>query len=197
MRLWTIQTPTAVTQLERTGALRSSRQHIDEDYLRPYRWMREQMRSRISRGPSRAWPIWAWQQWEGQARAMPDLRAAGHLPSGTVGVRLELEVEPDNVLLSDFELWHYVLNYWYLPTSISEGTRFERELRSKGPCFFRSKPLPDTEYHEKIVESWGKIFDLDWAQRDIAYPRKKKSIQACMWQIELEMVRGKREFKAR
>ena len=128
---------------------------------------------------------------------MPDLRAAAHLPSGTAGVRLELEVNPDDVLLSDFDLWHYVLNYWYLPVSLSEGERFERELRSKGLCFHRTIPVSDKEYHEKIVASWCRIFDLDWAQRNIASRRNEKSIQACMWQIELEMVRGRKDFKAR
>jgi Domain of unknown function (DUF3841) len=197
MRLWTIQTPDAVTQLERTGVLRCSPQYVDEHCRAPYGWMCEQMRGRIPDGPPEAWPVWAWYQWEGQARAMPDLRATGHLPKGSSGVRLELEVDPGKVLLSDFELWHYVLNYWYLPTSVSEGARFERELESKDLSFFKSSPLPDSESHGRIVASWGKIFDLDWSQHDIADPMDRKSIQACMWRIDAGMVRKKREFKAR
>ena len=43
------------------------------------------------------------------------LAVCGHLPKGERGVRLELQVADDRVLLSDFDLWHYVLNYWYLP----------------------------------------------------------------------------------
>lgn len=128
---------------------------------------------------------------------MPDLRASGHLPSGTVGVRLELDVDPDDVLLSDFELWHYVLNYWYLPRSLSDGNRFERKLQAQGSCYYRSKPLPDANYHDEIVASWDRIFAVDWAQRGLASPRKKKSIQACMWQIRLDTVRRESEFKAR
>lgn len=128
---------------------------------------------------------------------MPDLRASGHLPSGTAGVRLELEVDPDEVLLSDFDLWHYVLNYWYLPTSASDGNRFQRELAAVGLSFYRSRPLPDAKYHDEIVSSWDRIFALDWSQRGLASPRKRKAIQACMWEIRPEMVRRRREFTAR
>jgi hypothetical protein len=34
--------------------------------------------------------------------------------------------------LSDFDLWHYVLNYWYLPESEAEGEEFELELKQYG-----------------------------------------------------------------
>jgi hypothetical protein len=33
------------------------------------------------------------------------------------GVRLELEIPDGTALLSDFSLWHYPLNYWYLPST--------------------------------------------------------------------------------
>jgi hypothetical protein len=32
---------------------------------------------------------------------------------GEKGVRLTINCPADRVLLSDFSLWHYVLNYWY------------------------------------------------------------------------------------
>ena len=55
-------------------------------------------------------PIWCWCQWRGERRRMPDLRHCGHLPRGTRGVRLGLELAEARLLRSDFELWHYVLN---------------------------------------------------------------------------------------
>jgi len=47
-------------------------------------------------------------------KRMPDLRSCGHLPRGIPGIRLELEVEEERVLLSDFSMWHAVLNQTYL-----------------------------------------------------------------------------------
>ena len=102
-------------------------------------------------------PIWAWYQWEG-SRRKPDLRASGYLPKGEPGVRLELRVADDRVLLSDFDLWHYVLNYWYLPKSEKAG----EALRTNWPILaFRSTsvttntrcPTPNTAERLRKVGS--------------------------------------------
>jgi hypothetical protein len=47
-------------------------------------------------------------------------------------VRLELEYPDERALLSDFSLWHHVLNYWYLPSSEADGDRFESALADHG-----------------------------------------------------------------
>ena len=42
-----------------------------------------------------------------------------HVPSGTRAVRLEFLTRADDILCSDFEAWHFALNYWYLPNYFS------------------------------------------------------------------------------
>ena len=74
-------------------------------------------------------PIWVWWQWWADRRR-PDLRASGFLPKGVRGIRVECRVKEDQVLLSDFELWHYILNYWYLPKSEKSGESFEKKRSS-------------------------------------------------------------------
>ena len=110
---------------------------------------------------------------------------------------LELGVSPDRVLLSDFELWHYALNYWYLPATIREGEAFEKKVESRGLSFYKDKPLPDASLHEEIVRSWERIFDLDFAEPELASPRKGKSIQATLWELRASDVQSVREFTAR
>ena len=113
MVIWSILTRQAWDDLQRRGRLRASRRHVIKDFLGPYLWMADQMerRLKVPRPSKDAMPIWAWYQWEGK-RSKPDLRSAGHVPQGGKGVRLELQVADGRVLLSDFDLWHYVLNYW-------------------------------------------------------------------------------------
>jgi hypothetical protein len=111
----------------------------------------------------------AWHRWNGP-RCRPDLRCSGHLAKGEEGVRLKLECPADRVLLSDFSLWHYALNYWYLPSSEADGDAFERELARHGFSFYEQKPLPHHRYHAAIVESWDRCLDLDWHEPDIALP---------------------------
>ena len=164
------------------------------DFRDAYSWMRKQMLERLGPSPfSGAWPVWAWYKWEGDLRPKPGLRAAGHLPPKEKGVRLELEVEESDVLHSDFDLWHYVLNYW----SLEDDRKFERLLEKKGISFYRSKPLPHPKYHQRIVKSWDRIFDLSWKARGLTSPPRKRPIQACLWFIDTSMVRSKKEFVAR
>jgi Domain of unknown function (DUF3841) len=62
-------------------------------------------------------PVWAWLRWSGNS-ARPDLRTPGHVPSGTRAVRLEFLTRADDILCSDFEAWHFALNYWYQPDPV-------------------------------------------------------------------------------
>lgn len=196
--LWTIQTEEAWKQLEETGYITGAAKHIEQCWLSSYRWMVEQMKERVGNQPSQCvFPIWAWYQWRDSKRKKPDIRVAGHLPRKAKGVRIEFQCCEDAALLSDFELWHYVLNYWYLPESIADLESFEAELARKGLSYFRTKPLSHRKLHEKIVNSWTRIFDLDWTEPDFASSRERKSIQATIWQLKMDQVRSVTRFTSR
>lgn len=68
------------------------------------------------------YPVWAWFQYENERSRRPDLRRSAHGPSGTRAVLIEFDIAEDQVLLSDFDLWHYVLNEWYVPQTAREAT---------------------------------------------------------------------------
>ncbi len=199
MKLWTIQTKQAWKLLQKQGFLIATDEHImEKSWLLPYRWMIEQMKKRLGPPPySDCCPVWGWFQWESSKRRCPDLRAGGHLPKNERGVRIEFECSDSEVLLSDFELWHYVLNYWYLPESEADGDAFEAELKKHGLSFFETKPLPNPKYHERILHSWDRIFDLNWTEPDISSHRDRKSIQVTIWQLSIDQVRNYKHFKAR
>jgi hypothetical protein len=202
MIVWSILTADAWGELQQTGQLRASRQHVEPDFMAAYTWMAEQMERRliIPRPSKDAMPIWVWSQWWGDRRK-PDLRASGHLPKGTRGVRVECKVHDDRLLLSDFQLWHFVLNYGYLPRSEKEGEAFEKELTAAGlsltGCSLRN-PLPHAQYRQKIEQSWERIFDLTWTDPDhaIVPPTKDRSIQGTLWELLLEDVIDANEFAA-
>ena len=197
MILWTIQNVIGWDTLKRTGLLRGSSRYIDNDFAEAYQWLSDQMHTRIGPKPAHdTWPVWAWYQWEGE-RKKPDLRQGGLLRKGESGVRIEFEVDDKMVLLSDFDLWHYVLNYWYLPRSEKDGRQFEAILRRHNLSFYRTTPLPNKKFYNDIVDSWQRIFDLDWSAKGISDRRSKKSIQATLWEIRYDYVRNAKEFIAR
>lgn len=204
MVIWSILTQQAWDDLQRRGRLRVGRRHVMQEFLGSYAWMAKQMDRRLrTPKPNRnVLPIWAWYQWEGVNRRKPDLRSGGYLPTGEPGVCVELEVTDDRVVLSDFDLWHYVLNYWYLPESEEDGKAFEEKLACAGLSFYgcdHQHPLPNVRYRQEIERSWERIFDTNWADHGhaIASPPKKKSIQATLWELLVDDVVEVRKFTAR
>ncbi|PQO47904.1 hypothetical protein C5Y93_02375 [Blastopirellula marina] len=198
MELWTIQTEPAWRSLQERGYLRATRAHADRDLLPAYDWMAAQMKERI--GPPRSSkssvPLWAWQQYDGIERRRPDLRRAWHLPRGTHGVRVGFEIPDDQVLLSDFQSWHYVLNYSYLATSESDAEAFDARFPEFLCCSW-SNPSDDPCVRSLVEESWQRIFDLDWYDPYVTAVKAEKSIQATFWQLDWDQVTSVDPFVAR
>ena len=200
LTLWTVQSARAWAKLQQDGVLRADARRVLRCYRMAYEWMGREMEDRLGCRPSeRAQPIWAWYQWNGATHRTPDLRCCGYMPKDEWCVRIELEVSDRLALLSDFELWHYVLNYWYLPPSLKDAEAFEAELSRHGLSCRRTKPLPDKAYHTKVAASWSRIFDLDWVDRarSIARPMVEKCIQATLWELRPDQVKDVRFFRAR
>jgi hypothetical protein len=203
MILWSIISQEAWIELQKKGRLRTNRNHITEDFLHSYLWMKKQMEHRLRSPPwgKNAFPVWAWYQWDGKKRRMPDLRSGGHLEKGDRGVRLECNLPQDRILLSDFELWHFVLNYGYLPENDEDDSRFENILKKKQMSVVRfghKNPMP-LKYHKMLEKSWERIFDLDWIARNPNfYPNDEhQSIQATLWELNLTDVIRATDFIAR
>jgi hypothetical protein len=124
----------------------------------------------------------------------PDLRFSNFLEKGTRGVRLEIDIPDEQVVLSDFDKWHYVLNYWYLEENEEDGELFDKEIKKRGLDYYQQKPLPDPYYHQKIVDSWKRIFDIESRNEE---EKRSLSIQATFWELKLEQVRKVDFFVAR
>ena len=181
MRVWTIQAPEVLAALRAGNDWRADARSCDPSWAHAYRWMAAQMATRLGAPVmARQMPVWLWCQWRGAARPRPDLRTRGHLPSGTVGVRLELELHGGRVLESDFDLWHYALNGWYLPCSLGDERRFD------------ASPDP-----KQIPASWERMFDAAWSNRRYRIARAERSIQGVTWELRPGDLRRAVTFVAR
>jgi hypothetical protein len=196
MTLWTIQRPPVWHQLQATGIFRATAEYAMPGCEAAYAWMREQMVKRIGPPPEPGvFPIWAWSQYHGSAKQRPDLRCGGHLPRGERGVRIEVECAPETALLSDFVLWHRVLGHLHVAASWAEDEAFDAELRASGVWHDDCASRPD--FVARIRASWERIFDLEWYVEGLASEPEDRMIQACLWQLRVEQVRGVKEFVAR
>jgi len=196
MRLWTIQTEEAWRTLTERGYLCCSQAVVDRDFIPACQWMESQMITYIGHPANGiALPLWAWYRYNNDRHQRPDLRRSGHLPRGTRGYRIEFVIPDDDVLLSDSELWHYVLNYWYFPDSERDGAT-SSALHDCPPCSW-SQPPRNQCVNKMIWISWERVFDLDWSDEYVAAPRENQSIQATFWQLDLVQVTTVDSFIAR
>jgi hypothetical protein len=169
VKVWTVQTPDVWETLRAGKVWRADTAHVDPAWLPAYRWMAHVMGARLGRpAEDGQMPIWCWHRWRGTRRPRPDLRHGGHLRRGSRGVRLEIEIAEERILRSDFELWHYVLNGWYLPRDTDDERAFDAR--------------PD---RRRIEPSWHRIFDLTWRNRRYTASAAERSIQAVTWELRL------------
>lgn len=99
--LHTVQSPAAYAHLHEDGVLRGDPAFADADFAAAYAWMSERMEDRLeTRAPG---ILWAWANIKRR-----DLVAMLRHARGDV--LLTLRVRRDVALLSDFDLWHLVLN---------------------------------------------------------------------------------------
>jgi hypothetical protein len=102
-------------------------------------------------------------------------------------VLLELSLSPDQVLLSDFHMWHVPLNYWIHAEGETEEA-FERELSAVGLDIYRDKPLPEP-FHTQVQDSWRAVFSLD-VESGYTCQLSDKSIQGVFWRLTPDIIKG-------
>jgi hypothetical protein len=185
IRVWTIQRAAVWEFLQKRGILRGDGRRVFHHFRPAYRWLMAQMRQRLPEYHGGV-PIWLWYS------PRPDLRRGAHLPPGERGVRIELELPRDRVLLLDFETWHCVLNRWHLSRSWRESREWDRKTKAFDP--FRA-PLPAT-LETELQLSWERVFDLDLLRSARMWGPVDR-IQAATEYVQLDEVRCVTEFVSR
>jgi len=198
LKLWSIQDESRLDEIKSNGKLICTQNKYSEDWDKEYRWMTKHMKKRIGNPELKTqYPIWAWYQYQNKNARRPDLRRRAHLPSGTKGIRIEFEKNENEVLLSDFILWHFPLSYKSL---IASTEKEDKEFQSKLKRLKLDK-INFSKYPKKIKEeienSWLKIFDMEFEEKYATYRNDEKMIQACCWEISEEEIVKIDKFKAR
>lgn len=187
MRLWTIQGIEIYEQLMCDGIAYCTKPYWGDEpvFMYAYQWMVGQMKLRIGEPPINGieYPIWAWYQYDSFKKKQPP-RSPNNIPEG-ISAYMEIEVPKKDVLLSDFDAWHCVLNQgpiddWKKIYKVIEA--LEKET---------GKQLLYDDYpqnlRDRIEKSWEALFDLD--RRDGVVGRRHKrnrSIQATLWVLKQE-----------
>ncbi|MGF7002547.1 hypothetical protein M2149_000936 [Lachnospiraceae bacterium PFB1-21] len=194
MTLWTIQPKEVWEKGFVDDVFRCDSEHprvgIDryQQFLEAYDWISEEMTKRIGPAPKGVkYPIWAYHTWDGKHKK-PDLRQRQTEP-GTECVCLTLDIPDEQILLSDFDLWHMVLGGHYCS---DKPYTTDEELDKEWDWI---EGLPPKKRKKIIRESWANIFDVapgtNQGNSDGNY------IQAVFWELGKEQVKKVQFFKSK
>ena len=181
MIMWTIQPYCVYQQLISNGFFycnpNKSENLKHPDFKLAYQWMTKQLRARLAPPCNQIiTPLWARYRSYAYHYQRPDFRWARDYPDE---VCIEYDIPDDEVLLSDFEIWHFVLNDWYYSSATSEK-EWEQDER-------RFDALSKVEQQRIKEESWQQIFDI--TLRHGEWTRNGDVVQGCFWLLRLNQVR--------
>lgn len=198
IKLWTIQRVEFLENLLEEGVAYGKRDNIErEGFIEGYQWMMDRMEQKVGKKPFEGcFPLWAWYQWKDARYRKPHLGSACHNQKGTKCVRLEIEKDLSEVLLSDFMLWHFPLSYRDFIGYRADTRMFNKKLKQEKlyKNKFEDWPAP---IKQEVVNSWDLIFDMDFDEEHFTSSREKKSIQATFWSLRPEEIRKTEYFTAR
>lgn len=193
MILWTIQPIEIWEELKTKGYYICDPKKAEYIYdnkinlKKQYLWLVNQMCDRVGKQPDGVhFPVWAWHTYNSKHKK-PDLRHRGYQEPGSKCVCMEIDIPSDQVLLSDFDGWHFVLGdfYYYQDDSEEEFDRIEEWLDT----------LSDEQRTLEIEKSWLHIFDVERLESD--WNAVGRYIQATFWMLKLEQVKEVKYFTAR
>lgn len=158
--MYSIQTNDAYNHALALGFFEGNIDFIDINFLQAYKWMRKQMKKRLKKYDN-SFPIWLWPQ-------RPDLRQAIYAyERDRDHVLLEITVDEDEILGSDFDAWHYVLNKWVLG--------YENESID-------------------IEKSWERIFDYDFLKE---FDNRKIEEQYVVGKVDISRIKLISKFRTK
>lgn len=205
--LWTIQTEYAYKELVKEGRLITNPEFLmlnsEIQYKIAYDWISDIMKEKIERKPLDAvYPIWTWYSYLGK-RKKPDLRCSAHQKKGTKSVLLEVRIPNEEILISDFEMWHYPLNLWYIPVNDEDDEKFDKKYSVARLKLFSDCDMQNPYNNDALMalqemkKSWKRIFlTVNEAQKRIQ-AGEKLELQATIWEIRLENVVKVQHFIAK
>lgn len=186
MTLWTIQPIGVYENLIETGRyICDINKSGMADFRGAYDWLAEQMISKIGAPPTGVkYPIWAWYK-DGE-KYKPDLRHA-RFAYGNKGERfacIEIEIPDENVVLSDFDDWHSIMNDDLISFTEEEYHQLQKDYNQ----------LSESDRQKMKYDNWQRVFDVDCFKNE--WTRRGEYIQATFWELRKEQIKGVRFFTA-
>jgi hypothetical protein len=177
IQCWTVMERSTWQLLEAHGSLSCPAEKAEDDpsFQTAYEWMKSAMASAGLSAPAESLtPWWCWVR-HGADSPMPYREDLDGLEDPLV---LQLSVPSNLVVISCFDLWHFVLNRIYVPDSVEDEAQFDLDIAATEPGSDAAVAL-----EARLQKSWSAIFELDQTKVDLG-TFETKSIQGCFWTLD-------------
>lgn len=187
MKLITFQPIEAVKDLFDKGYLQCNKDFIDLNKARfVYDWVVEKMNQNVKNTYGVEYPIWAW------AKCFNGICPPKHIgtPIDSFQVKITFNKSDDEIFLTDFRRYSFVLHNTYIPSSLKDKERFDNYLKENKITDEELEAYMRPDKYDNVRND-GKYLNVCKEIRksfDRCITRDSDILQACVWRINLSDV---------
>lgn len=129
MKLITFQSESVLKELVTRGHWKCDPKYVDVSrYGSVYDWITAHMEHRIQRPSDIRYPVWCWVKFKNGICPPRHRGVSGPLPI----IKITFNKRPEDVFVTDYRRYSFLLNYRYIPESLDDRRRFDEKLAQAG-----------------------------------------------------------------
>lgn len=185
MKLITFQSLEALQSLINNGYLECNEKYIDIQKFGPtYQWVVEKMNQVVTNKNNVKYPIWCW------VKCYNNICPPKHKgkPVDGFDVKITFHKNKEEVFITDFRRYSFLLNNTYIPLSLKDKKRFDSKLSNYNITSedLRVLARKNSLNHPKTNQSLIQICDEIKKSFDRCITTDSDILQGCVWRINLE-----------
>lgn len=185
MKLVSFQSMEALKELIIKGYLEVDEKCVDfHKYGYTYKWIVEKMNEAVSNEYGTKFPLWCWVRFK---NGICPPRHKG-TPIKGFDVKITFEKNKEDVFITDYRRYSFLLNNIYIPDSKHDKAQFEKELEKNNITIEDLKAVTRTDNHHRIDKEFMDICCRIRKSFDKCISEDSDVLQGCVWRINLNEV---------
>ncbi len=187
MKLVTFQSLEALKSLMDKGYLECDEKYIDLQKSKPtYQWVLEKMNQMLDNKHNVKYPIWCW------VKCYNNICPPKHKGEPVEGfdVKITFRKSRDDVFITDFRRYSFLLSNAYIPNSLKDREEFDKKLKDKNITSDELKAFvrKDKYNSHRTDKEFLQICDEIRNSFDRCITTNSDILQGCVWRIDLENI---------
>lgn len=187
MKLITFKSMDALKSLINNGYLETDEKYINIEKAGPtYSWVLEKINQYISNENNVKYPLWCW------VKCYNNICPPKHKGEPVKGfdVKITFNKKEEDVFITDFRRYSFLLNNMYIPDSIEDKEEFDKELEKYNITEEELKAYvrPDKYKSHRTDEDYIEICKKIRNSFDRCITKDSDILQGCIWRIDLSEV---------